>query len=153
MTENTDKKGNSPAMVPDKFTVKPSSGQRGMMTAIIVVDIALVALICWLAFYDEYFKGLFNQYQTIGWSIIALIVLDGLGSIFFAIKAGFMGAITVEGKTLSVGGRSYKLDEITGMERSGRGNKVCTLKAGSNKVCRLEDGWDNFHLLQRWLKQ
>ncbi len=152
MTENIGDNVKSAEAVPDEFTVKAAPGQRGLMITVIIVDILSVAFFYWLAFREDCLSALFNAHESMKWVAFAVVVLTALGSIFCAVKAGFCGSVEVKGDTLSVGGKSFKREEITGMERSGRKNMRCTIMAGKQKVCTVLEDWENFNLLQRWMK-
>ncbi|MBQ7568747.1 hypothetical protein IJT17_08085 [bacterium] len=152
MSENEENKVNIADMVPERFMVSTGVAMRVLMYVMIFIDIAVVGLAFWLAFCHEELKQVFAEYSVYGWSAMALIVLTAIGGVYYAYKEGFTGFITVEGDVLTVHGKSYKREEITDMVRSGRWKGRCTFMAGDKEICTVVDTWENFNLLQRWMR-
>ena len=138
---NKDDNNNAADNVPESFTVSAASSHRLLMIAVIIIDLGLLGFLSWMFFGDGYLKDVFQNNVNVARAVMAVILLDAVFSIFFAIKSGFCSNLKIDGDVLTAGGRTYKRDDITGMKRSGRGNKKCKIIAGSKVVCEIDDSF------------
>ena len=149
----TDKDNAAEVNLPEKFEVFTTSSRKALMIAVIIVDLGILAFWGGMFFGGGYLNDIFKNHNGIGWAVMAVIIVVALTSIFSAINSGFCSNLKIDGDVLTAGGKSFKRDDLTGMVRSGRGGKNCKIMAGSKTVCKIEDSWQNFSLLQRWMQQ